>query len=232
MNPVSASSAMAALNALHGSPLQEEPLKLYWSDVLSPRKACAVAKYLRSPVEYVYVNLGRSEHETPEYLALNPNGRVPTLVDGVRSLWEAHAIMCYLAACSDSDLWPQDDRQFEVIRWLSWDLAHFYRSGSALYFECIIKPRFHLGDVDPQEVRCAIDEWRSLAMILDNHLHDRRWLVGASITLADFAVANVLPYAERAHIPLDEFPAIRRWHDRLNELEAWREPFPEPPAAA
>jgi glutathione S-transferase len=50
--------------------------------------------------------------------------------------------------------------------------------------------------------------------------------VGRGITIADFAVASVLPYAERASIPLDEFPNVRRWHERLNELDAWREPYP------
>lgn len=201
-------------------------MKLFWSDVLSPRKVCAVAKYLESPLECVYLDLGRGEHKTPEYLKLNPNGKVPTLVDGARSLWESAAIMCHLAARSDSDLWPQDARQTDVLRWLSWDLANFYPSAGALYFEYIIKPRFRLGDVDPAEVKRAADDWRRLAVLLDDHLHGRHWLVGASITVADFAVAIALPYAEHAHIPLHEFPAIRRWHDRLNELDAWREPFP------
>lgn len=201
-------------------------MKLFWSDVLSPRKVCAVAKYLESPLECVYLDLGRGEHKTPEYLKLNPNGKVPTLVDGARSLWESAAIMCHLAARSDSDLWPQDARQTDVLRWLSWDLASFYPSAGALYFEYIIKPRFRLGDVDPAEVKRATDDWRRLAVLLDDHLHGRHWLVGASITVADFAVAIALPYAEHAHIPLHEFPAIRRWHDRLNELDAWREPFP------
>ncbi len=202
-------------------------MKLYWSDVLSPRKACAVAKYLHSPVEYAYLDLGRGEHKTPEYLRLNPNGKVPTLVDGSRVLWEADAIMCHLAARSDSDLWPQDDRQIEVIRWLSWNNQHFCRSGGTLYFEHIIKPRFRLGDADPVEVQRATNEWRRLAAILDTHLHDRQWLVGDSLTVADFAVAVALPYAELARIPLDEFPAVRRWHDRLNQFDAWRDPFPE-----
>lgn len=201
-------------------------MKLFWSDVLSPRKVCAVAKYLESPLECVYLDLGRGEHKTPEYLKLNPNGKVPTLVDGAHSLWESAAIMRHLAARSDSDLWPQDARQTDVLRWLSWDLASFYPSAGALYFEYIIKPRFRLGDVDPAEVKRATDDWRRLAVLLDDHLHGRHWLVGASITVADFAVAIALPYAEHAHIPLHEFPAIRRWHDRLNELDAWREPFP------
>lgn len=201
-------------------------MKLYWSDVLSPRKACAVAKYLESPVDFEFLDLGRGEHRTPGYLAINPNGKVPTLVDGGRVLWEADAIMCHLAARCDSDLWPQDARQIEVIRWFSWDLQHFTAHAGTLYFEHIIKSRFGLGDPDPAEVKRATDDWRRYAAVLDTHLHGRHWLVGDSITVADFAVAVTLPYANRAHIPLDEFPAITRWHDRLNELDAWREPFP------
>jgi glutathione S-transferase len=202
-------------------------MKLYWFDTVNPRKTCAVAKYLQSPIEYVYLDLARGEHKTPEYLALNPNGKVPTLVDGDRTLWEADAIMCHLAARSDSDLWPQDGRQIEVLRWLSWDLAHFYRSGGALYFEYIIKSRLGFGDVNPDSVRKATEEWRRYAAVLDTHLRGPRWLVGGTLTVADFAVAAFLPYADRAHIPLDEFPAVRRWHERLEELEAWREPFPQ-----
>ena len=201
-------------------------MKLYWYDTVNPRKACAVAKHLGSPVEYVRVDLGRGEHRTPEYLALNPNGKVPTLADGTRALWESTAIMCLLAARSDSDLWPQDDRQTEVIRWLSWDLASFYRAGGTLYFEHIIKPRFGLGEPDPAAIRQANHEWRHLATILDAHLHDRRWLVGDALSIADFAVAAFLPYAAQARIPLADFPAVHCWHERLNELAAWRDPFP------
>jgi glutathione S-transferase len=207
-------------------------MKLYWFDTPNPRKVCAVAKYLQSPIEYVRIDLGRGEHRSPAYLALNPNGKVPTLVDGGRTLWESAAIMCHLAARSDSELWPQDDRQIDVIRWLSWDLAHFYKWGGTLYFEQVIKPRFGLGDADPGAVAQAIAEWRRFAAILDGHLHDRRWLVGNGPTVADFAVAAMLPYAGRARIPLGEFPAVQRWHDRMNELDAWREPFPELAAAA
>jgi glutathione S-transferase len=207
-------------------------MQLYWADVLSPRKACAVAKYLGSPVEYVYLDLGRGEQRTPGYLALNPNGKVPTLVDGGRILWEADAIMCHLAARCDSDLWPQDTRQIDVLRWLSWNLQHFSRHAGLLYFEYVIKPRFGLGEVDPAVVAQATDDWRRFATVLDAHLHDREWLVGTSLTVADFAVAVALPDAARAHIPVDEFPAICRWHDRLNGIEAWREPFPAPALAA
>ncbi len=201
-------------------------MNLYWSDVLSPRKACVVAKYLQSPVNYVYLDLARGEHKTPEYLTLNPNGKVPTLVDGTRTLWEADAIMCHLAARSDSDLWPQDDRQIEVVRWLSWATQHFNHAAGTLYFEYLIKPRFDLGAPDDKAVAQATDAFCTFAAILDAHLARQRWLVGDTLTVADFSTAITLPFAPDARIPLDGFPAIQRWHDRLNELDAWREPFP------
>ncbi|HET6632315.1 MAG TPA: glutathione S-transferase family protein [Rhodanobacteraceae bacterium] len=201
-------------------------MKLYWSDVLSPRKACAVARHLDSQVEYIYVDFTKGEHRSADYLAMNPNGKVPTLVDGTRVLWEADAIMCHLAARCDSDLWPQDARQIDVIRWLSWAAQHFNRHAGTLFFEHIIRPRFSLGETDPRVVAQADGEFRRFAAILDAHLERRRWLVADTLTIADFSVAVTLPDAERARIPLADFPAIHRWHQRLNELDAWRQPFP------
>ncbi|QCI67410.1 glutathione S-transferase family protein [Phreatobacter stygius] len=201
-------------------------MKLYYCDTLNPRKTCAVARYLNSPVTFVPVDLGKGENRKPEFLAINPNGKVPVLTDGDRTLWESNAIMCYLADKVGSDLWPHDGRQIEIMRWLSWDAQHFTHHGGALYFEYLIKPRFGMGDPD----RAAVDEatryWRKYAGILNDHLTGRDWLVGDGLTVADFAVAVTLPYADRAHIPLGEFPAVGRWHDRLNQMEAWRMPFP------
>jgi len=204
-------------------------MKLYYSDVLAPRKACAVAQYLQAPVTFVYLDMTKGEHKAPSYMALNPNGKVPTLTNGERVIWEADAIMCELSDRMGADLWPHDSRQLEIIRWFSWNAQHFTRHGSALYFEHIIKPRFALGDPDPVAVEEALGAFRKFASVLDDHLKGRKWLVGENPTVADFSVAITLPYAERAFIPLDEFPEIRRWHDQLNAFAAWREPFPARP---
>jgi glutathione S-transferase len=202
-------------------------VKLYYSDVLSPRKACALARYLDSPVELVYLDLRKGEQRTADYLALNPSGKVPTLVDGERVVWEADAVMCHLAHRAESELWPREaDRQIDVIRWLSWNQQHFTHHGGALYFEHIIKPWFGIGAADPAVVEEALAGWRRFAAVLNDHLVHRRWLLGQTLTIADFAVAVVLPYAATARVPIDEFPHVRRWHDQLNELPAWRDPFP------
>src|ERR1700761_922327 len=90
---------------------KEHAMKLYYSDVLMPRKVCAVARYLEAPVEFVFLDLAKREHKSPDYMKLNPNGKVPTLVDGGRVIWEADAILYTLAHKMNSDLWPTDNRQ-------------------------------------------------------------------------------------------------------------------------
>jgi glutathione S-transferase len=201
-------------------------MKLYYAETLAPRKTCALAKYLDAPIEYVYVDLKKGEQHAPAYLAINPNAKVPAMQDGERNLWEADAIMCHMAERMGSDLWPRDARQIDVARWFSWNAHHFYPSGGALYFEHIIRPHFGLGSPDPVAVEQALGGFRKCAAVLNAHLDGRKWLVGDGMTVADFSVAVALPYAARANLPLDEFPEVRRWHDQLNDIEAWREPFP------
>jgi glutathione S-transferase len=201
-------------------------MKLYYYETLNPRKACAVAKHLGSPVEFVRIDLGKRENRSPEFLAVNPNGKVPALAHGDARLWEADAIMCYLARAARSELWPGDERQVDVTRWLSWNANHFTRHGGTLYFQHIIKPRFGLGEPDPKVVEEATGFFKQFAQVLNDHLRGRKYLVGDALTIADFAVAVTLPYAEKANLPLGSFPEIERWHAQLNELPAWRQPFP------
>jgi glutathione S-transferase len=208
-------------------------MKLYYYESINPQKACAVAKHLGSPVELVRVDLAKGENKAPQYLAINPNGKVPTLVDGKAKLWEANAIMAHLARVAGSDLWPRDEeRQVEMTRWLSWDANHFTRHAGMLYFQHIIKPRFFGGGPDPAAVEEATGFFRRFAAVLDEHLRGRRYVVGDTLTIADFALGVTLPYAEKANIPVQAFPEIERWHGRLNEVPAWREPFPRAVATA
>jgi glutathione S-transferase len=209
-------------------------MKLYYAQTMNPRKACAVAKYLGSPVEFVRVDLAKGEHRLPAFLAENPNGKVPLLVDGDLHLWESTAIMAHLAVKAGSDLWPSDAAsQVEVLRWLSWDIAHFSRHGSSLYFEHIIKPWAGLGEANAAAVEEATGFFRRFAAVLDAHLATRDYLVGDKLSIADFGVGVLLPWAKEARLPVDDFANILRWHERLMALPAWRDPFPAPlPVAA
>ncbi|HEY6621700.1 MAG TPA: glutathione S-transferase family protein [Steroidobacteraceae bacterium] len=201
-------------------------MRLYYSDILSAARACAVAKYLNAPVSYVYLDFARRDQQKAEYLAINPNGKVPTLVKDDRITWESDAVICQISEDMGADLWPHDARQIEITRWFSWNQQHFTRAGGALYFENIVKKRFGIGAPDMNVVEEALGEFRRWAAVLNEHLKGRTWLVGDSITVADFSVAMVLPYADEARLPLGEFANICRWHERMNEIESWREPFP------
>jgi len=207
-------------------------MKLFYCDVLAPRKVCAYARHIGAPVEFVHVDLAKGENKTPAYLAMNPNGKVPVLVRNGRALWEADAILCDLAQATGSDLWPGNDRLTELVKWFSWNSQHFTRAGGALYFEYVIRPRFNLGPADLDAVEEARAEFRRYAEVLDDHLRGRRWLMGDRVTIADFSVAVTLPYAEVAHIPMLEYPEVHRWHDQLNQFDAWRDPWPEIPVRA
>lgn len=68
--------------------------------------------------------------------------------------------------------------------------------------------------------------------MLNDHLAGRKWVMGNRPTIADFSLSVTLPYHESAHLPLDGFKEIERWHDQLNQFQGWREPWPDLPAQA
>ncbi len=132
-------------------------------------------------------------------MAVNPNGRVPALEDDGFKLWESHAIMCYLARKAGSELWPTGEiEQIDIIRWLNWDTAHFSRHAGRLFFQRFVKPHFGLGGPDPAEVEEATGYFMAFAGVLEEHLKGRDTIAGDRLTVADFAVASVLPYAKEA----------------------------------
>jgi glutathione S-transferase len=200
-------------------------MKLFYSEVLNPRKTCAAARYLGLPVDFVRIDVFRGESRTPEFLALNPNGQVPVLQDGTRLLTESNAIMCYLSDKAGADLWPHDARQIEVLRWLFWDAQHFSRHAAAFYFQNIVKPMAGR-EPDPAALEEPRGLFRTYAAVLNDHLRGRRYVVDDRLSVADFALAATLPYAVKARLPLDGFTEIVRWHEGMNELPAWRAPFP------
>jgi glutathione S-transferase len=201
-------------------------MKLFYAETINPRKACAVAQFVRAPVDFVFVDLGKGEHQTEQFRQMNPNRKVPVLVEPGKTLWEANAIMCRLSEAMGSSLWPSGERQIEVVRWLSWDAAHFTRFGGTLYFENMIRPHIGLGPPDEDAVSEATEGFRHFAKILDDHLGTSAWTVGDCPTVADFALGASLPFATPAGIPVAEFRNVTRWYEGLSQLEGWMNPFP------
>lgn len=207
-------------------------MKLY-GFAFSPNtwKVRAVANQLKLPLDFEVVDL--MQPRTPEYLALNPTGRTPTLVDGDFALWELTAIMQYLASGTANSLWPVDARtRADIMRWQSWGLAHWNAACVPLTFERFVKKLANRGPADATAVAKALEAFSREARVLDEHLSKQAYLVGGQLTLADFSIAASIVYAQQADIPVAEHPRVRDWFARIVALPSWREAAPPMPAAA
>ena len=197
-------------------------------------KVRATAAHLGVPLELVLVDLGKGEQRAPDYLALNPTGRTPTLVDGDFVLWESTAIMQYLAGKTPNALWPDDARtRADIVRWQSWHLQHWSAGAcTPLLFERFVKSFFNMGPPDAAVVDKATQVFHREAAVLNRHLSTRSYLVGTGLTLADFTVVSPLVYAAQGGMPLDAYSHLRDWSARVLALPAWRDTAPAAPAAA
>lgn len=197
--------------------------KLYYTHNINPRVAVATARYLGAPVEYVRIQPKGADEEMIR--PFNPNTLAPVLVeDDGTSLWETDAITLRLATLTGSDFW-QTDRLDEMLQWVSWSAQHFTRAGSAFTFENLTMANVPGRPKNLAALEEAEADFRQLGPILDKVLAGRDWLVGGRLSYADFRVATALPFAEAAGIPIGGYGNIRRWHDRLLQIDAWREPF-------
>ena len=199
-------------------------MKLFYSHNLNPRVAVAVARYLHSPVEFVRASPRHPENEQA-FRAINPNTLVPVLVEGDRTLWETDAIACRLSTIAKSDLWPTDDRAPELQMWISWSTHHFTRAASAFYWEFVIKPIIGDTSVDTRALDEAAGEFHRFAAVLEDVLSNRTWLVGNRLSYADFRVATALPFADASKLPIERYPRVTAWHERLCGHSAWSNPF-------
>jgi len=201
----------------------------------SPRalKVLSLARHLNLAVEIRIVDLFKGDQQKPDYGALNPNRRMPVLEDDGFVLWESNAILFYLAAKSgDRTIWPADLKgQADVLRWMTWEAAHWTPACIPLAFERVVKGMAGRGAPDETVVEKALPEFHRCAEILDRHLQGRAWLTGANLTIADFAVGSAMALAAPARYPVEAYSQLNRWYAALAELPAWKSSLIAPPPA-
>ena len=191
------------------------------------RRCWAVALHLRLAVEVKELMPLTPAADSPQFRRLSPTGRVPVLVDGELVLTESHAIMLYFTGLTPNTLWPTDNvERAEVMRWMSWALAHWHGGWQPLQWQRFIKPTFFQGDPDLAETTKAEAIFHREARLLDEHLQGRTWLAGQHLTLADFSVGAGLGYAAASRLPLEPYEHIRAWYARLDRLPAWQQSTP------
>ena len=165
------------------------------------------------------VGRGFGRNDEPAYLAMNPNGRVPTIVDDGFVLWESNVIVRYLCAKHGmGTLCPADLRErIDMERWMDWQ-------------QTTLRPRFHalfdalkstapVDDATLESLKRALDDaWQ----MLDAQLAKRRYVHGDDLTMADIPFCYVVNRWYRLPIQRREFAHVKAWFDRLCERPAFR----------
>ena len=135
-------------------------------------KVRAVAAHLGVPLEMEFVDLFKGASRQPAFLAINPTGRTPTLVDGDFKLGEATAIMQYIASQKPNALWPDNARtRADIMRWQSWSIAHWGKEAcEPLLFQRLVKQLVNMGPPDEAVVAKGVECFNKEAAVLEAHL--------------------------------------------------------------
>lgn len=160
--------------------------------------------YERNALDHV-----AGENKTPEYLALNPSGKVPTLVDGDVVMSESLAINLYLARKYDNGLWPSSEAdRARAEQWTMWAAAEAEPHTVTIAIERMFKPE---DARDEAKAKAAEETLAPRLAYIDAHLQDRDFLVGDQFSIADLNVACVLASMLVTNVDLAPYPDLARW---------------------
>ncbi|WP_213304500.1 glutathione S-transferase family protein [Paraburkholderia sacchari] len=161
--------------------------------------------------------------DDPSYLAMNPNGKIPTLADGGFVLWESNAIVRYLAMeyGPSSLLYPTDPKvRASIERWLDWSLGTLAPAERPLFLALVRTPPEKR---DPAKIEADVQNVATLWTLLDHHLQGRFFLENERFSLADIVLGS---YARRwfglEGIERPALPNLERWYQRLAQRQGFR----------
>jgi glutathione S-transferase len=163
--------------------------------------------------ESVTVNLVAGEHRRPEFLKINPAGKLPVLIDDDFVLTESVAIVLYLAEkYAHKALFPQDLKQrAQVNRWLLFTATELEQPLWRIARHTMLYPE-HLRL--PAEVSLARQDFTDMAAVMEEHMQGRKFLMGDTLTVADLVGAYTLDWANEVQL-LDDFPQLRGYIERM-----------------
>jgi glutathione S-transferase len=165
---------------------------------------------------------GHASTRTDDYLALNPMGRVPVMVDGSVSMFESAAILRYLgAAYGDEDFWPSDPvRRGPLDAWAEWGKNTFAATVLDIFvYDVRLAPETR----DPSILERATEKLIPLARILSDRIGDATWLGGDRFTFADIACGHILHRFFALNWPRPDLPRLRSYYERLQGRPAYRD---------
>lgn len=181
-------------------------IKIYGPKASSARRTFWTAEECGVEYEQVPVNMKEKENRSPEFLKLNPNGKVPVMSDGDLVLFESMAINTYLGEKYKPELLGKNVEEHGLVyQWSYWAIANLAHA-----FETLILPKYGMpmSEESMTKAREAIDKYMP---ILDTALVQKDFLVGDGFTLADLNVASVVYSAGFIEFDLARYPEVVRW---------------------
>ena len=206
-------------------------LKFYFSGAPNPTKVALFLEEAGLPYEPMPVDTRKGQQHSPDYLAINPNAKVPAIVDGDVTVFDSNAILLYLGEKTGLFL-PTDIRgRKTTTEWLFWQMGGLGPMAGQNH---------HFGVYAPEKIPYAINryvnETNRLYGVIDRRLADRPFLVGDAYTIADMAAYPWIVPWKRQQQSLDDFVNLRRWFDAIaarpgtQRAYAKAEPFSAQPA--
>jgi glutathione S-transferase len=178
---------------------------------------------------YQRYDIGREfgGNTTPEYLAMNPNGLVPTIRDNGLVIWESNTIQRYLAArYGNGVIYPKDiGVRTEVDRWLDWELGTLAPTIHPVFWGLVRTPPEQR---DPVALAEAQSKLTTVFSVLDKHLSKRKFIGGDNVTLADIAIGNSAYRWYNFSITRPDFPGLKAWYDIVSQRPGFQEHIAKP----
>jgi glutathione S-transferase len=173
--------------------------------------------------EYKLIHLQKGEHKSDLFLKLNPDGRVPVLMDGDFVLNESAAILHYLAHKHQSALWPGKIKdQAQVLKWLFWQGNDWNNTVGAYAHQQVVLP--HWRDSKPEAFsEQHLERFEKIMSIFNRALNGKEYLATDHLTVADISIGSYLMFTDQAKIPLAHYQNVRRWLDKLRVTTWWQE---------
>ncbi len=160
--------------------------------------------------------------DKPDYVKLNPNGVVPTLIDGDLVMWESNAMVRHLASKHDAGgLWPSDPNQRAIAdMWMDWQQTTLLRDWVAVFFGVYRTPEQYR---DKAANDAAIKRLGGHYATVDARLEGRRFIAGDRLTMGDIPLGMSLYRYFEMDIERPKLPNVEAWYARLQERPAYRE---------
>ncbi len=193
-------------------------IKLYGVPMSRAARPLWMLEELGVPYENVPTHFATGDTRKPEYLALNPNGHIPTLQDGELVLWESMAINLYLARRYDKGLWPHSVAdEGRVYQWSLWAITELEGPLLTYLMHSALLPKEQR---DPTKASEAVAQLAKPLGVLEGALAGRDVLVGQAFGVADLNVASVLSWARLVKLDLSKWPRVDAWLARCLERPA------------